>query len=63
MLDLQLIETLAVLFALFGSGWSEWVMVAVLVCLRPFSTIAVMTKVCGVEVLTVPAVHTPVDES
>ena len=49
--------------ALFGSNWSAWLMAAVFVGVLGLATKAVMISVCGVAVLTVPTVHTPLDGS
>src|SRR5262245_6443487 len=43
-----------------GSDWSEWVMVAMFVCGVVLTTRAVIVKVWGVLVVTVPTVQTPV---
>jgi hypothetical protein len=51
---------LAVLLAVFGSNWSAWLMVPVLVCVAGLTTVAVMLSVCGAPELTVPTVHSPV---
>ncbi len=50
---------LAVLLAVFGSSWSAWLMVPVLVCVTGLTTVAVMLSVCGTPGLTVPTVHIP----
>src|SRR5262245_54020042 len=51
---------LAVLLPVLGSGWSLWLIVAVLVAVAALATVAVRVRVCGVPGLTVPAVQTPV---
>ena len=50
---------LAVLLAESGSNWSEWVIVAVLVCGPGLVTVAWINSVCGDVVLTAPTVQTP----
>ena len=51
---------LAELLAVIGSNWSAWLMAAVFICAAGSTTVALMISVCGVAVLTVPTVHTPV---
>ena len=50
----------ALLFVVTGSNWSLSVIVAVLVCAAALITVAWNCKVCGVTVVTVPTVQTPV---
>jgi hypothetical protein len=50
---------LAVLFAVFGSGWSAAVMVAVLVWSSGLTTVATISSVNGVPTTTVPTSHSP----
>ena len=51
---------LALLLPVLGSNWSEWLMVAVLVWTAALVTLAWMSRVWGVAVVTVPTVQTPV---
>jgi hypothetical protein len=53
----------ALLFAVFGSNWSECEIDAVFVCALGETTVAVSCSVCAVPVVTVPTVHTPLVES
>jgi hypothetical protein len=50
---------LAVLLPAFGSNWSAWLMVAVLVWAVGLFTTAVTIRVCAAERPTVPTVQTP----
>src|SRR5262245_8337325 len=50
---------LALLLPEAGSNWSAWLMVAVLVCGLGLTTVAVMVRVCGAVVVTVPTDQTP----
>ena len=51
---------LALLFAVSGSNWSLCPTVAVLVCGLALTTVARIVSVCGIVVVTVPTVQTPV---
>lgn len=51
---------LAPLLAGLGSDWSECETVAVLVWALGLTTVAWICNVCGVDVVTVPTVQTPV---
>src|SRR5262249_33321516 len=43
-----------------GSNWSEWLMVAVLVCLLGLTTLAVSVNVAEAVLATAPTTHSPV---
>ena len=51
---------LAVLLPVFGSNWSAWVMVPVLVCEVALTTVAVISSVGAPPELTAPTSHSPV---
>ena len=51
---------LALSLAVFGSNWSAWVMVPVLVCEVALTTVAVISSVGPPPELTVPTSHSPV---
>ena len=51
---------LALLLAVLGSNWSLRLMLAVLVWALGLVTLAWMVRVCGVAVVTVPTLQTPV---
>jgi hypothetical protein len=51
--------TLPLLLPVFGSNWSEWLIVAVLVSALWLTTRAVMMRVCAADGVTVPTVQTP----
>jgi hypothetical protein len=50
---------LAVLLPVFGSNWSAWLMVAVLVWALGLATMALRIRVGAAEGATVPTVQTP----